>query len=307
MMHRALPNIIITGTPCVGKTTTCAQLVALASELLPTAPASSSSDAGNGAGAGSGSGPVPLRLRHLAVNQLVREKGCHEGWDDGVKSWIVDEERLGDEVEKIVIGFGGEAEGDGEGEVEVDGGGGGGGGWLIDWHACDLFPQRWVDLVVVLRCGSTEVMWDRLKERYVGAGKPSQSLHRIFMLSYGVISVLPFHSPFWGWGSPFFLFLLAEPEIRWPRGLRNIMQCNALNSGIFRDYPEAKLQENLDAEIFGVLLEEAREAFDEEMVVELKSETVEDVDENCERILQWIQTWREDQRKKLVEEGGDDG
>lgn len=85
------------------------------------------------------------------------------------------------------------------------------------------------------------------------------------------------------------------------------MQCNALNSGIFRDYPEVKLQENLDAEIFGVLLEEAREAFDEEMVVELKSETVEDVDENCERILQWIQTWREDQRKKLVEEGGDDG
>lgn len=208
MKHRALPNIIITGTPCVGKTTTCAQLVALASELLPTTSASSS-DAGNGvgAGAGSGSGPVPLRLRHLAVNQLVREKGCHEGWDDGVKSWIVDEERLGDEVEKIVIGFGGEAEGDGEGEVEVDGGGGGGGGWLIDWHACDLFPQRWVDLVVVLRCGSTEVMWDRLKERYVGAGKPSQSLHHIFMLSYGVISFCLFILLLGGGGALFFFFV----------------------------------------------------------------------------------------------------
>jgi broad-specificity NMP kinase len=69
-----------------------------------------------------------------------------------------------------------------------------------------------------------------------------------------------------------------------------------------RDYPEAKLQENLDAEIFGVLLEEAKEAFDEEIVVELKSETVEDVDENCERILQWIQTWRENQRTKVLEE-----
>lgn len=61
------------------------------------------------------------------------------------------------------------------------------------------------------------------------------------------------------------------------------------------------MQENLDAEIFGVLLEEAREAFDEEMVVELQSETVEDVEANCERILQWIQTWREDQGKKGLE------
>jgi adenylate kinase len=46
-----------------------------------------------------------------------------------------------------------------------------------------------------------------------------------------------------------------------------------------------------------VLAEEAREAFDEEMVVELKSETVEDVDGNVERILQWIQNWRENQLK----------
>lgn len=68
-----------------------------------------------------------------------------------------------------------------------------------------------------------------------------------------------------------------------------------------RDYPEAKLQENLDAEIFGVLLEEAKDAFDEEMVVELKSETVEDVEQNCERMLQWIQTWRQHQRKKREE------
>jgi len=41
-----------------------------------------------------------------------------------------------------------------------------------------------------------------------------------------------------------------------------------------------------------VLAEEAREAFDEGMVVELKSETVEDVDASCERILEWVETWR---------------
>jgi adenylate kinase len=38
------------------------------------------------------------------------------------------------------------------------------GGCIIDWHACDLFPERWVDLVVVLRTDST-VLYDRLKSR----------------------------------------------------------------------------------------------------------------------------------------------
>jgi adenylate kinase len=43
-----------------------------------------------------------------------------------------------------------------------------------------------------------------------------------------------------------------------------------------------------------VLAEEAREAFDEGVVVELKSETAEDIDSNCERILEWVKTWREE-------------
>lgn len=39
------------------------------------------------------------------------------------------------------------------------------GGYLIDWHACDLFPKSWIDLVVVLRCPSTSVLYDRLSSR----------------------------------------------------------------------------------------------------------------------------------------------
>ena len=65
-----------------------------------------------------------------------------------------------------------------------------------------------------------------------------------------------------------------------------------------RNYADSKLQENLDAEIFGVLLEEAREAFDEEMVVELKSETSDDIDENCDRILGWITRWMHDRDQR---------
>lgn len=62
----------------------------------------------------------------------------------------------------------------------------------------------------------------------------------------------------------------------------------------YRNYPEAKLQENLDAEIMEVLLEEARESYDEEIVVELRSDTSEEVESNVERVEAWIKQWKKD-------------
>lgn len=67
---------------------------------------------------------------------------------------------------------------------------------------------------------------------------------------------------------------------------------------ISRGYHETKLQENLDAEIFGILLEEAREAFEEEIVVELNSEKDDDVDSNCARITTWVDTWKKTQAEQ---------
>ena len=98
------------------------------------------------------------------------------------------------------------------------------GGYIIDWHACDLFPRNWIDLVVVLRTDSTN-LYDRLQAR---------------------------------------------------------------------GYPERKLQENLDSEIMEVVAEEAREAYDEECVVELWSRTAEEIEGNVERIEQWVHNWRTD-------------
>jgi adenylate kinase len=40
------------------------------------------------------------------------------------------------------------------------------GGKILDWHTCDIFPERWIDLVVVLRCDH-ELLWSRLEKRYV--------------------------------------------------------------------------------------------------------------------------------------------
>ena len=42
-----------------------------------------------------------------------------------------------------------------------------------------------------------------------------------------------------------------------------------------------------------VLLDEARESYAEEIVVELKSESPEDIESNLDRIEQWIMAWRE--------------
>lgn len=61
-----------------------------------------------------------------------------------------------------------------------------------------------------------------------------------------------------------------------------------------RNYPEKKLQENLDSEIMEVLLEEAREGFDAEIVVELRSDSTQDLEGNVERIVAWIENWKKD-------------
>lgn len=64
-----------------------------------------------------------------------------------------------------------------------------------------------------------------------------------------------------------------------------------------RKYSEKKLQENLDCEIMEVLLQEARDAYDAQQIVELKSEKTEDIDSNVDRIEQWIKSWKKDHGK----------
>lgn len=169
---RTLPNIIITGTPGVGKTNHC--------EIL-------SQETG---------------LKHISINDIVKERDCHEGYDEDFQSWIVDEDKLLDSIED---------------EVKE-------GGCIIDYHACELFPKSWIDLVVVLRVDST-LLYDRLKSR---------------------------------------------------------------------NYPEAKLQENLDVEIMEVLLQEARDSYDEEIIIELMSNGLDDMDCNIERIKSWLSQWKMD-------------
>lgn len=69
-------------------------------------------------------------------------------------------------------------------------------------------------------------------------------------------------------------------------------------TSIRRNYPLKKIQENNEAEIMEVVADEARSSYPAEIVVELTSESTEDLEKNVTRIVQWINAWREQQKQK---------
>lgn len=141
----------------------------------------------------------PITLKHINVGELVKDQGLHEGFDEEWQSYTVDDDKLLDELEPLADQ----------------------GGLILDWHTCDIFPERWIDLVIVLRCNHT-LLWERLEKR---------------------------------------------------------------------NYPLKKIQENNEAEIMGVVSDEARESYQSQVVVELTSESMEDLQGNVSRMVEWIRNW----------------
>ena len=109
-MTRKLPNILITGTsepsshkydqgtPGTGKTTTA--------ELLS-------------------SSVQEMNFTQISIGEIVKEKGFYHEFDEEFQSYIIDEDKLIDELEE---------------EMEL-------GGRIVDHHGCDLFPERYLHLI----------------------------------------------------------------------------------------------------------------------------------------------------------------
>ena len=169
-MTLILPNVLITGTPGTGKTST-SQLVAERSGF-----------------------------KCVNVGDLVKQHECHEGKDGEFDAYILDEDKLCDVMEPIM------AEG----------------GCIVDFHSPEFFPERWFELVLVLRT-NTEVLFDRL-----GA----------------------------------------------------------------RGYNEKKQAENMECEIMEIVSEAAKESYAAEIVHELQSNTIEELESNVDRVLSWIDAWK---------------
>jgi adenylate kinase len=140
----------------------------------------------------------------MKVGELIKQHKCYEGRDEELDTFILDEDKLLDLMEGMID----EAEEENMGVV-------------ADYHVCEIFPERWFDLVLVLRA-STEVLYDRLTAR---------------------------------------------------------------------GYNERKRSQNMESEIMQVILDEARESYDTEIVHELHSNSVEDIEENTRRAIEWTKQW----------------
>ncbi|WRT65489.1 uncharacterized protein IL334_002432 [Kwoniella shivajii] len=98
-------------------------------------------------------------MKHVNIGDVVKENGFHEGWDDEWNCWIVDEERLLDHLEGVVNPESGPAET----------------GFIIDHHDPSLFPERWIDLAVVLTCDNS-VLHERLTSRNYPSNKITENV-----------------------------------------------------------------------------------------------------------------------------------
>ena len=49
------------------------------------------------------------------------------------------------------------------------------GGIIVDFHSCEVFPERWFDLVLVLRSGTTQ-LYDRLAQRNYSTKKIDENM-----------------------------------------------------------------------------------------------------------------------------------
>ncbi|XP_034944702.1 adenylate kinase isoenzyme 6 [Chelonus insularis] len=171
-VKRTLPNILITGTPGVGKSTMAEQLA----------------------------GKTGLTWRD--VSKLANENKCLKEYDEVYKCPVLDEDKLLDIMEEFMNK----------------------GGNIVDYHGADFFPERWFDIVFVLRTDNT-ILYDRLTAR---------------------------------------------------------------------GYEGKKLEDNIDCEIFQTILEEAKASYKDEIVHELKNNTSEQMEENINRVCQWLDQWKKD-------------
>ena len=55
-----------------------------------------------------------------------------------------------------------------------------------------------------------------------------------------------------------------------------------------RGYGQKKLQENVEAEIMQVVLQETRDSYAAEIINEVRSDTVDDMEKNVENVKAWL-------------------
>eukprot|EP00826_Nyctotherus_ovalis_P009490 TRINITY_DN12511_c0_g1_i2.p1 TRINITY_DN12511_c0_g1~~TRINITY_DN12511_c0_g1_i2.p1 ORF type:complete len:181 (+),score=58.51 TRINITY_DN12511_c0_g1_i2:97-639(+) len=166
-------NILVTGTPCVGKTT-FSQLLQdkLKEEHIGT-------------------------FHYINLSTLIVEKQLYKKWNKEFDVPEFDEDMVCDELESVMQQ----------------------GGVILEFHSCSFFPERWFQLIVLLRATNTQ-LYDRQTAR---------------------------------------------------------------------GYKENKITENIQCEIMEVTSEAVYESYKPEIIMELQSNTVEDMEKNIDAVVERLQ------------------
>lgn len=83
----------------------------------------------------------------------------------------------------------------------------------------------------------------------------------------------------------------SEARRKYYRLLCANLKCCLCDVLVARGYAQNKIQENIQAEIMQVILEEARESYDLSIIQELPSNSISDLESNCGRLLEYIRQW----------------
>ncbi|CAI2382825.1 unnamed protein product [Moneuplotes crassus] len=129
MEDTKLPNILVTGTPGVGKTTLCSLLESSLHEEGKTG------------------------YKYIMLAERIREEKLYKDWNKEFDVSEYDEDMVCDNLED---------------EMSK-------GGVILEFHSCGFFPERWFQLIVLLRCDNTH-LYDRLAERGYDQNKITENI-----------------------------------------------------------------------------------------------------------------------------------
>ncbi len=81
-------------------------------------------------------------LNYINIGEVAKENNFYLNYDTELQSYELDEDKVIDELDDMMRE----------------------GGNVVDYHGCDFFPERWFDIVFVLRTGNT-LLYERLEKR----------------------------------------------------------------------------------------------------------------------------------------------